>query len=822
MSPGFTETSSPRRWFALLVAIATILITAAGAVLAQPGAAPAGDPEDESAEAEGSAEMGEASIEAVEAVAGARAFAAMRVGPGSASAGGRAYLLARRQVLAMLRAEPVAPGAFEREWAPLGPSNVGGRVRALVVDPRNTDVMYAGGVAGGVWKSQDGGESWSPLTETLSNVGVSSIAMDPQDPDVLYVGTGEKPANRINLQNAFNGVGIMKTTDGGTTWRLLGQTVSDPGFGVVHDIVISANDPDVLYAGQSAGVARSTDGGQTWQTVLDATSVTGCVDLAIRTDIEPDVLLASCADDSPDGVYRSEDGGSTWTKVIDEVNGERAGFAAIAFAPSDQDVAYASVARTWDSPGGSTGTLALLRSEDGGATWSVRNNGSPAWLNWCPEPDGQGSYGNAIAVDPTDADRLWLGGVDAYRSDDGGRTVTIAGYWWLDDAVPVASPGVHADHHQIVFDPNYDGSTNQTVYFANDGGVYRTVNDRAPLPNPECDPNALLRGHQTYDTVIPTLNEVVYEPLNEGLAITQFWAGTVSDDGTMVMGGTQDNGTWIRPGGAGPEGWGFAIGGDGFGVAITPDRDRYYGEVYGSFGITIYRSRTIDPNDFEEVTDGLDDSGLFYTPLELDPNDPDVLWTGGHFLWRTRNGGDLWVATSERLVGQAGQGVSAIAIAPSDSDVIYAGSSTGDLFVTTDGSENPPTWTRLPSQTGYITSIAVHPTDPQIAYATVGWFDAPHVLKTTDGGATWVDVSAALPNVPASSMAINPLNPDMVFVGTDAGVFETPNGGATWFPANGNLASTIVNDLVFRTGTSELYLFTYGRGAYVVDVGVGE
>jgi photosystem II stability/assembly factor-like uncharacterized protein len=431
------ETLTPRRWFVSLAAIATMLLITAAAVVAAPGSPPVGNLEEEEVRAEAAAEemggesafeemAGESALEAIEAIAGTAAFAGMR---GTASAGGRAYLAARRQVLAMLRSEPVAPGAFEREWTSLGPTEVGGRVRAVAIDPRDPTVIYTGGAAGGVWKSTDGGASWTPLTETLANVGVSAIAIDPRDPDVLYVGTGEQAGNRMNAENVFNGVGIMKTTDGGITWRLLGQTVVDPAFRVVQDIVISANDGDVVYAGVTGGVARSTDGGRTWELVLDASSDWGCMDVAIRTDQSPDVLLASCADMFPDGIYRSEDGGSSWLKVVDQVNGERAGFASIAFAPSDQDVAYASVARTVDSAGGSEGTLALLRSDDGGRSWSVRNGGDPAWLNWCGEPDGQGSYGNEIAIDPTDPDRLWLGGVDVFRSDDGGRTIVPAGYW---------------------------------------------------------------------------------------------------------------------------------------------------------------------------------------------------------------------------------------------------------------------------------------------------------------------------------------------------------------------------------------------------------
>jgi len=789
MKPGGVASSSKRTSIAG-VALVTVLLMVVGAAQAQP----------EPVVARGGPEIGESE----NPYEGAAAFAEMRAGF-EAAAGTHPYVAAREQVERMVRANAVAPGAFARDWTFLGPSDVGGRVRALVVDPRNTNVLYAGGVSGGVWKSTDAGGSWVPLTETFANVGVSAIVIDPRDSNVLYVGTGEFIATRFS-DSPLNGVGILKTTDAGATWRLLRATINNADFQVVHDLAISAADSNVLYASTTTGVSRSTDGGQTWQVVLQVDSESGCAEIALRTDRSPDVLLASCADFFPDGVYLSSDGGNTWAKVIDTVNGERAGRAAIAFAPSNQDIAYASVARTVDSPAGSSGTLALLRSDDGGQTWTVRNSGTTNWLGYCEDPAGQGYYGNVVAVDPTDPNRVWLGGVDMFRTDDAGQTVTIASYWWFSPEVTPPSPGMHADQHVITFDPGYDSANNQTIYFGNDGGVFRTRTSRAALPSNECyQPN----------------NQVQYEPLNNGLAITQFWAGTVSNDGALLMGGTQDNGTWIRPSGAGADGWRWAIGGDGFDVAIAPANDRYYGEVYGHQGIRILRSSTGQVEDFIEVTkSSLNDSGLFFTPFVLDPSNPSVLWTGGHYMWRTTNGGDVWVQSSPEFT-QGRRAVSAIGISPTDSNIIYAGSNAGDLWATTNGTASPPTWTQLPTQGGYVTAIAVHPADPRTAYATIGAFGLPHLLKTTDGGTTWTDIGTELPDVPFSAVAINPRNPDMVFVGTDAGAFESPNGGTTWFPANGNMASTIVQDLVFRPGTSELYLFTHGRGAYAVDVGTG-
>ena len=514
------------------------------------------------------------------------------------------------------------------------------------------------------------------------------------------------------------------------------------------------------------------------------------------------------------------DGGDSWTKVIDEfASGDtliRAGRSAVAFAPSDQDIAYASVARTKDDPRGAEGAMVLLRSNDGGLTWAAQNFGTVNWLGWCDDAEpvgGQGSYSTAIAVDPVDADPVWLGGIDAFRSDDGGRTITRASYWQFIPDTPPPSPGAHADYHAIVFDPGYDASGNQRIYFGTDGGVYRTDNAGAALPDDPCP------GPRTEAAAG---SGVLYQPLNEGLSVTQFWAGTVSDDGTVVMGGTQDNGTWLSREGAAESAWSRVIGGDGFDVAISPTKDRYYAEIYGHYGIDIRRSID-DGRSFSNITVGaIDDTGLFFTPFVMDPGDPDVLWTGGSHMWRTTDGGDVWKqATANRLPPRVR--FSAIGVAPGQTNVVYAGTNSGSVWVSEDALSAMPSWREPdPPVSRYVTAIAVHPDEPQTAFITVAVFDEPQVLKTIDGGASWTAMDDGLPDVPALAVTVNPRNPDMVFVGTDSGVFESPNGGRTWLPANGNLVSTIVHDLVFRPDTSELFLFTHGRGAFRVDVGTGE
>jgi photosystem II stability/assembly factor-like uncharacterized protein len=722
------------------------------------------------------------------------------------------YLSARRQAAFQLRRlragvalGQVAPGAFERSWTFLGPSNVGGRARGILIDPRDPNRMFVGGVAGGVWRSTDAGATWSPLTDTYGNVAVAALAMDPANPDVMYVGTGELLSS--GNQWASTGIGILKTGDGGRSFRLLPSTAA---FGQVTDIMISSNDSKVLYVGTDQGVQRSSDGGETWQLVFQGNDGDGCQDLAIRTDMNPDVVFASCSLFLSLGVFRSVDGGTTWENVIGEVNGQPSGYAALAIAPSNQNVMYASVSEPFG--GGTRGSLALLRSDQGGAagTWNVQNSGgggqgSPGWLNYCGDKGGQGYYGNAIAVDPTNPDRFWVAGVDTYRSEDGGRTMIIGGYWYphQEEGADDGSSYIHADHHGIVFHPNYDGAGNQTVYFATDGGIFRTQNDRAALNNPAC---------QTAQ-----YNDVKFDSLNEGFAVSQFYGGDVTPDGSIVIGGTQDNGTYALESG-GPESWRLVFGGDGFYAAITPAKDRFYAEYANG---ELERSPALDLAQFRTVTGQIPEQGLFATPFRVDYDRPQTVWIGMQSLWRTDDTGDLWFKASPAFESQ--RGISSIAIAPGHSDVVYAGTDTGKVYVSTNATQKPPNWTDVsgPLPAGQVAAIAVDPADAATAYAVFSTFGVSHVWKTTDTGATWTDLQGDLPDVPFNGVAVNPLNPRMVYVGTDSGIYESPNGGVTWLPANGALTSTIVMELKFRQGTSELFAFTHGRGVYKVDVGTG-
>src|SRR5262245_8259333 len=443
-------------------------------------------------------------------------------------------------------------------WRPLGPGNIGGRTRALVVDRLNPLIMYAGGVAGGIWKSTNGGASWNPKGDLLPNLAVCSIAIDPTNSNILYAGTGEGFFNN----DAVRGVGIFKSSNSGETWSQLNSTNRDKFF-YVNDIVVAPSAH--VYAATRTGVWRSTDGGTNWTKVLTPGTDGGCVELVIRTDQTTDYLFASCGSLPQATIYRNTDAGGsgTWTAVYTETS---MGRTSLAIAPLNQNVIYALA-----SDNINYGLLAVLRSTDSGFTWVSRvRNTDPVKLNTVLLTNpifafyadcnfgsnqflNQGWYDNVISVDPVDSDRVWVGGIDLFRSDDGGTNWGMASHWWAPNG---HSHFVHADQHAILFHPDYNGVSNRTMYVANDGGIFWTGDARAATATGSLAPCDYNNGNVTWAS------------LNNGYGVTQFYHGLPYPDGATYFGGTQDNGT-LRGSDAGwINGCGLLDGGDGGYVSI--------------------------------------------------------------------------------------------------------------------------------------------------------------------------------------------------------------------------------------------------------------
>src|SRR5262245_3418729 len=336
-------------------------------------------------------------------------------------------------------------------WQPLGPGNVGERTRALLIDPNNPDVMYAAAVAGGIWKTTNGGGAWDPLNDFLANIAVTCLVMDPTNSNTIYAGTGEGFFNADGVR----GAGIFKTTDGGDHWTRLAATASNSNFFFVNDLVVSPANGQHVYAATRTGVWRSLDGGASWTQVLvsnAANGANGAMDLVMRTDQGTDYIFAAVGSFAQSHIFRNTDAGGAgaWVDVYTEANMART---SLAIAPSNQNVIYAMAAQVGagSNPTYTDGLLAVFRStasgDPGAWTTQVRNNspniqdtlllsnpvngvltqcgfGASQFLN-------QGWYDNVLAVDPTDENKVWAGGIDLFRSDNGGVNWGVASYWWF-------------------------------------------------------------------------------------------------------------------------------------------------------------------------------------------------------------------------------------------------------------------------------------------------------------------------------------------------------------------------------------------------------
>ncbi|MEZ6242169.1 MAG: GC-type dockerin domain-anchored protein [Phycisphaerales bacterium] len=800
----------------------------------------------ERGEREGRRELGERMDEPEEAM---RFFLAQRLGPGMTQYPIEQVQAARRwtqQRERDLRAQRGAlPGGLDH-WEPLGPGNIGGRTRAILINPVNPDIMYAGGVAGGVFKSTNGGASWNPTSDDLINIAIASMVMDPTNPDVIYAGTGEGFFN----SDGVRGLGIFKTTDAGATWNQLPGTVEPAvpfgAFFRCNKLAISPNDHNRLYAATRTAVWTSPDGGATWEALLDNPTVTdlppdvpeadgssaGFTDIAVRQDTpmgQPDVIFACSGSFTPSGLYRSEDAGASWDKLgtnADLIRGDQ-GRMTISIAPSNNDVVYICMANNGGS--GATGQFVnVFRSTNGGDTWEPRvdfgQEISPFLLSNLIFGAGcfgngqyaQGWYDNYIRVDPTNPDVVWVGGVDIFRSDDGAQTFGIASYWWLDSTFDAY---VHADQHELVFHPDYDGVTNTTIFSGSDGGIYRSDNALAATTLEDCP------FDDNFDLVFDDFPQIIWHTLNNGYGVTQFYHGAVASMSDTFIGGAQDNGTSRVTSTGAINSWTEVYGGDGGYCAIdAANNNNMYAET--QFFPSMVRSTDGGANWFDANNGIFDSDGLFINPFAIDKSMPNVLWSGGQRPWRTINSANSWVPAGPNFSGPANQ--SAIAIAPSNSNVVYYGFEDGYVARSANALDPNPDWelfdsdNGLPAESAYISSVAVDPADPDIAYATSSTFGANHIYKTTDGGQNWSPIDgdiaiAGVPEVPAHWIAVRPCDSRQLFVGTEVGLFASGDAGMSWAPANLGMANTVIESLDFRDD-DHIVAFTHGRGAFIASL----
>ncbi len=701
------------------------------------------------------------------------------------------------------RAPSAAPLSVNN-WAPIGPAPItqppggpeSGRITTIAVHPTNPNIIYIGAADGGVWKTTDGGTTWTPLTDTQCTTAMGAIAIDPVNPNIIYAGTGEWNGSPVD---ARTGCGILRSTDGGTTWTTMLPGRYSTQVVAIDPATAGSTTGTHVFAASSLGLVRSTDSGATWALVLGLGDGSNPIsDLAALPGNVVYAAIGNVSGSANNGLYKSTDGGATFNKLVSTSNGACAttanpnapcGRLNFGIAPSNPMIIYMALQGT--SPFGSL--YSIVESTDGGATFNKRSATGAVCSPQC-------WYTQSVTVLPGNPDIVFFGGLSLYVSSDSGNTFNDIGTGGNADF-----PLIHVDQHALVFQPG----SQLVVYAGNDGGIYKSTD-----------------GGGTWTS------------LNTNLAISQFYPSFSPHptNASMAFGGLQDNGCVLW---SGTNAWTNVPNfGDCGGTAIdyTTPTTAYAqnGGVAGPYREDDFPSA--NGNDWVHKINGIPNDGVRPTektvfaaaPLVMSAANSQTLYYGTCKVYKTTNRGDLWTAISPVLVHSGncdpatGDAVTTIAEAKSNPQVLYAGTDEGDVWVTTNGGAN---WTNINvGPVRYVSRVAIDPINPQNAFATFSGFDSQlfpgHVFKTTDAGASgWTNITGNLPNIPVDAILLDPSAPTThIFVGTDMGLFQTTDGGTTWTPFNNSMPNTAVVDLVYNQKTNVLFAATHGRSAWTANM----
>jgi photosystem II stability/assembly factor-like uncharacterized protein len=684
--------------------------------------------------------------------------------------------------------------------------NVGGRVDAIAIHPTNPSIILIGSATGGIWKSTDGAQTWRPVSDYAPALAISQVAFSPANPSIVYAATGEADMGTSDSTlsgslGTYLGGGLLKSMDGGETWFRVDTNL--PPDAIISRVVPHPTDVQRVAVGvfrspnystgafKLGGVYRSNDGGASFTNTYSHR----VVDLVQDPNL-PDRLFLStglCANCLTNGVLVSSDFGASWqptslvfSATLDNVK--------LGISRTNPAVLYASVLATDITHSGSP-NAGIYLSQNGGTTWqkkSVDPCMCPASGSSCGENgNNQCWYDHFIAPDPLNPSTVYFGSVSLYKSTDSGAS-------WVRQVDVYPAKGVatlHPDQHTGVF----DGSG--ALLIGNDGGVYRSYD-----------------GANTFENLNATLNVSQFQQL-----------GLHPTNPEFAMGGTQDNGSQRYTGSLA---WSDRIQGDGGFVFIRKDNPleglaaHYYAYLkHSTDGAGTFSDVTDCTNLMDCDSDTNRETMAFYPPAASAPTAPGTVFLGTNRIWYNPTFGadpSKWSPLTENPIATSyGDFLTAIGVSTDENGAIWAGSWIGAVYF------SPPGQTKfrfvgnaLPI--AVVTQILSVSVDGRSAYATfAGYLGSPsqHVFRTTDGGATWTNISSNLPDVPVLTMAIDPNDPTDLFIGTDVGVFRSTNAGASWSSFNAGLPNVPVYDLKFHAGTKDLWAATYGRGVWRVKAG---
>ncbi|MEQ8907605.1 MAG: T9SS type A sorting domain-containing protein [Vicingaceae bacterium] len=649
-------------------------------------------------------------------------------------------------------------------WRPLGPDDWQnysyspglGRINNVRVDPNNPNIIYVGTPSGGCWKSIDAGQNWAPLADDLPVIGVSDIAINPRNSNELYIATGD----------GFGGdtysIGILKSTDGGQNWNTTTFSAGRTQSIRMRRMLLHPTNPDTLWVATNVGLWRTDDGGTSWRSVLS-----GDV-RSVKMHPSDTSIVYACTDQ----FYRSTDGGNSFSASN---NGQGMNLPAqinrmeIAVSADSADVVYAVCGKASDAS-----FYGLYRSSDAGQNWQLKSftpnlfghdmNGSNS--------GGQSWYDLAIAVNPNDADDVFVGGVNVWRSTNGGSNWSLKSHWVINNNAGYT----HADIHALEF-------YNNELFCGSDGGIFKTTD----------------LGSSWID-------------LSAGLEITQFYRMSHSElNDTLLLGGAQDNGSLLKTDSAS---WAHVYGADGMDNAIDPidPRVMFFTSQNGNI------QRSYDGGRTKGGVSGSirsQESGAWVTPLELNPNNRFGIFAAFENVWYSGNRGSSWTSISNF---NSGNTLRALAIAPSNSSVIYTVPNGNQIRRTTNFGTSW-NWINSGLPNLAITDIYVHPSyEDSVWVSFSGYTVNRKVYVSGDGGSNWSNISSNMPNLPVNALEVD-TSTGIIYVGTDVGVYYLDQAnGPFWQSYMTGLPNVIVNDLETHYSSGALRAATYGRGIWEVNL----
>ena len=681
-------------------------------------------------------------------------------------------------VKAVAKRKELLSGArmFDKEWNFVGPTNIGGRITDLEMWPDDTQNILAGSASGGIFHSPDQGQSWIPIFDDQPSLAIGDIDISESNSDHIYVGTGEANCGGGSL--AYDGLGVFKSEDRGSTWEHLGLE----DVGSIGRVAIDPFDENRVYVAamgrlfgnnNERGIYRTIDGGNEWEQVLFVSDSTGGIDLEIHPE-NPEIIFAAMWERTrrtnnivyggeTSGIYRSMDGGDNWELLEGGLPtlAVSKGRMALAIAPSNPNKVYVYVA---DQIGFNEGVYV---SEDLGNTWtSIPTEGMDnVSFQW---------WFSKLFVNPMDEDDVYIASFNMRQFNRSTQT-------W--DQI---FQGVHVDHHALFIHPENPN----LIINGNDGGIYISQN-----------------GGLTNEKVLNLPNN-------------QFYACEIDPNDTeRVYGGMQDNGTWGNWTGNETD-WFRILGGDGFRSIVEPgNSDLLYCEFQNG---NIFR---VHLNDLDFFTLDFSDEERFNwnTPLAIDYNNPSTIYVGSHRVIRSEDRGENLEVLSNDLTDGPYDGnrtfgtIVSLEVSRVDSDIIYAGTDDGHVWNSLDRGSS---WNKVDpgmATARWTTSVLPDPLDDQVAYATFSGFrydsNDGHVYKTEDNGQTWNDITGDLPDIPVNDVQVDLNDNSKVFVATDIGVFYSINDGLNWQMLGTGLPNVPVIDIDLEHD-GKLLAATYGRSLY--------